>query len=362
LEAAGDARRLLHFPDSPRRSRIVSLAASPCPATIALNQHRPMEFFKKLSLKGFGEKKKDMPEGQWQKCPACKAMLHEIELVENLRVCNKCGHHYPLDSEARIVSLVDEGTWEPLDTHLRSENPLGFKAYKEKVEANVVKTGLNEAVATGRAAIGRHPVTLAVMDFRFQGASMGSVVGEKITRAIELATAERRACVIVCASGGARMHEGILSLMQMAKTSGALALHHEAGLPFISVLTHPTFGGTTASFATLGDIILAEPGSIIGFAGPVVIRETTHQKLPPGFQTAEFMMEHGLVDRIVARLELRGEIIKFLTYLMPLLPVQESNGEREKRKTQPVPVPIPVPPVTAGAPVVEVAEPEPVAV
>jgi acetyl-CoA carboxylase carboxyl transferase subunit beta len=203
-----------------------------------------------------------------------------------------------------------------MDLHLRSENPLGFKAYQEKVEANMSKTGLNEAVATGRAAIESRPVVLGVMDFRFQGASMGSVVGEKITRAIEAATMERRACVMVSASGGARMHEGILSLMQMAKTSGALALHHEAGLPFISVLTHPTFGGTTASFATLGDIILAEPGSIIGFAGPVVIRETTHQKLPAGFQTAEFMLEHGLVDRIVPRQELRAAIGSFLSYLM----------------------------------------------
>jgi acetyl-CoA carboxylase carboxyl transferase subunit beta len=286
-----------------------------------------MSFFRKLSLKGFGEKKKDMPEGQWHKCPACKAMLHEIELADNLRVCPKCAHHYPLDSEARVGSLLDEGSWEPMDLHLRSENPLGFKSYKEKVEANMKKTGLNEAVATGRGTMGGYGVTLSVMDFRFQGASMGSVVGEKITRAIEVATAERRACIIVSASGGARMHEGILSLMQMAKTSGALAMHHEAGLPFISVLTHPTFGGTTASFATLGDLILAEPGSIIGFAGPVVIRETTHQKLPPGFQTAEFMLEHGLVDRIVSRHDLRGEITTFLRYLMPPLPEAPATDE-----------------------------------
>ena len=265
---------------------------------------------------GFGEKKKDMPEGQWHKCPGCKDMFHEIELADNLRVCPKCAHHYPLDSEARITSLVDPGTWEPMDLDLRSENPLGFKGYTEKVMANMEKTGLNEAVATGRATLQSYPITLGVMDFRFQGASMGSVVGEKITRAIEVATAEGRGCIIVSASGGARMHEGILSLMQMAKTSGALAMHHEAGLPFISVLTHPTFGGTTASFATLGDIILAEPGSIIGFAGPVVIRETTHQKLPPGFQTAEFMLEHGLVDRIVARPELRAVMGNFLRYLM----------------------------------------------
>ncbi len=291
-----------------------------------------MAFFRKFSLGNFGEKKKDMPEGQWRQCGGCKAMLHELELSGNLQVCPKCGHHHPLDSGPRVASLIDGGTWEAMDEGLRTENPLGFKAYKEKVEANVKKTGINEAIVTGRGMLKRHPVTLGVMDFRFQGASMGSVVGEKVTRAIETATAERRACVIVSASGGARMHEGILSLMQMAKTSGALALHHEAGLPFISILTHPTFGGTTASFATLGDLILAEPKSIIGFAGPVVIRETTHQKLPPGFQTAEFMLDHGLVDRIVDRHALRDTLGQFLGYLMPALPpgpepVMESVGE-----------------------------------
>ncbi|HWB06161.1 MAG TPA: acetyl-CoA carboxylase, carboxyltransferase subunit beta [Verrucomicrobiales bacterium] len=297
-----------------------------------------MAFFKKLTLKGFGEKKKDMPEGQWHKCPGCKDMFHEIELADNLRVCPKCAHHYPLDSEARVASLVDEGTWDPMDLDLRSENPLGFKGYGEKVEANMAKTGLNEAVATGRATVQNYPVTLGVMDFRFQGASMGSVVGEKLTRAIEAATEERRGCIIVSASGGARMQEGILSLMQMAKTSGALAMHHEAGLPFISVLTHPTFGGTTASFATLGDIILAEPGSIIGFAGPVVIRETTHQKLPPGFQTAEFMLEHGLVDRIVSRHDLRTVAGNFLRYMMPPLPAAPAPAPQESERAVAEPV------------------------
>ena len=266
---------------------------------------------------GFGEKKKDMPEGQWLKCPDCGAMLHDIELEANLKVCPKCQHHFPLESSARVQSLVDEGTWEPIDTHLRTENPLGFKSYSEKITANMKKTGLNDAITSGRAAIHGYPVNLAVMEFRFQGGSMGSVVGEIITRAIEDATANRRACIVVSASGGARMQEGILSLMQMAKTSGALALHHEARLPFISVLTDPTFGGTTASFATLGDVILAEPGTIIGFAGPRVIKETTHQKLPSGFQTAEFMLEHGLVDRIVARHEMRPVIGGLLECFMP---------------------------------------------
>ncbi|MES2709365.1 MAG: acetyl-CoA carboxylase, carboxyltransferase subunit beta [Verrucomicrobiota bacterium] len=276
-----------------------------------------MSFFKKLTLGAFSEKKTDMPEGQWHKCPSCKAMLHEIDLVENLRVCPKCGHHNPMESANRIASIIDGGTWQPMDENLRSVNPLGFKGYEDKVAASIKKTGLTEAVVTGRGKLHGHPVALGVMDFRFQGASMGSVVGEKITRAIETATRERRGLIIVAASGGARMHEGILSLMQMAKTSGALALHHQANLPFISVLTHPTFGGTTASFATLGDVNLAEPGTVIGFAGPVVIKETTHQKLPPGFQTAEFMMAHGLIDRIVHRREMRDTLGRFLDYMMP---------------------------------------------
>ena len=282
-----------------------------------MNPPPAMSFFKKLTLGAFGDKKTDMPEGQWHKCPGCKAMLHEIDLVENLRTCPKCSHHNPMDSDTRIASIIDGGTWHPMDEQLRSLNPLEFKGYDDKLRASMKKTGLKEAVVTGRGKLHGHPVALAVMDFRFQGASMGSVVGEKITRAIETATREKRGLIIVAASGGARMHEGILSLMQMAKTSGALALHHQAGLPFISVLTHPTFGGTTASFAVLGDINLAEPGTVIGFAGPVVIKETTHQKLPPGFQTAEFMLGHGLIDRIVHRKELRDTLGRFLNYLMP---------------------------------------------
>ena len=277
-----------------------------------------MSFFKKLTVAAFGDKKSDMPEGQWHKCPSCKAMLHEIDLVENLRTCPKCGHHSVMDSDTRIATIIDGGTWQPMDENLRSLNPLDFAGYTEKVAASIKKTEMNEAVVTGRGKLHGHPVALAVMDFRFQGASMGSVVGEKITRAIETATREKRGLIIVAASGGARMHEGILSLMQMAKTSGALALHHQANLPFISVLTHPTFGGTTASFAVLGDINLAEPGTVIGFAGPVVIKETTHQKLPPGFQTAEFMLAHGLIDRIVPRKELRDTLGRFLNYLMPV--------------------------------------------
>jgi acetyl-CoA carboxylase carboxyl transferase subunit beta len=274
-------------------------------------------FFKKPSMDNFSEKKSDMPEGLWQACPACSATVHELELAGNLRVCPKCEHHFTMSSPERVQMLCDEGSFVSMDDDLISVNVLGFKNYTERAAQYREKTGLNDAVLSGRGTIEGQPVTIGIMDFRFLGASMGSVVGEKLTRAIEAATAEKRGCIIISSSGGARMHEGILSLMQMAKTSGALARHQAAGLPFISVLTHPTTGGVTASFATLGDIIIAEPKCMIGFAGPRVVKETTHQDLPPGFQTAEFMLEHGLVDRIVTRKEMREMIGRFLHYLMP---------------------------------------------
>ena len=273
-----------------------------------------MGFFKKRSVDELGEKKKDMPEGLWTKCPSCNESLFEDALTKNLRVCNHCGYHFTISSGERLASLVDEGSFQEMDAKLDSVNALGFKGYLDKVKAYQQKTGLGEAVVTGRAQIETIPVLLAVMDFRFLGASMGSVVGEKITRAIEAATAERKPVIVFSASGGARMHEGILSLMQMAKTSGALARHAEASLPYISVLTHPTTGGVTASFATLGDLIIAEPKCMIGFAGPRVVKETTHADLPPGFQTAEFMLQHGLVDMIVDRKDMRATLAKVLRY------------------------------------------------
>jgi acetyl-CoA carboxylase carboxyl transferase subunit beta len=276
-----------------------------------------MGFFGKRSVNDLGEKKKDMPEGLWVKCPSCGESLYEQALAKNLRVCNHCGHHFTLNSEERIAALVDEGSFEEIDANLDSVNPLGFKDYLGKVQAYQAKTGLTEAVVTGRSRIDGISVVLAIMDFRFLGASMGSVVGEKITRAIELATREKCAVIIFSASGGARMHEGILSLMQMAKTCGALARHGQANLPYISVLTHPTTGGVTASFATVGDLILAEPKCMIGFAGPRVVKETTHSDLPPGFQTAEFMKEHGLVDIIVPREKMRETLAKVLKYVKP---------------------------------------------
>ena len=274
-----------------------------------------MGIFSKRTVSDLGEKKKDMPEGLWTKCPSCGESLYEQALAKNMRVCTNCGHHFTLNSAERIASLVDEGTFQEMDANLDSVDALGFKDYVNKVKAYQQKTGLTEAVVTGRATMGGIPVVLAIMDFRFLGASMGSVVGEKITRAIEAATADQCAVIIFSASGGARMHEGILSLMQMAKTCGALARHGEAKLPYISVLTHPTTGGVTASFATVGDLILAEPKCMIGFAGPRVVKETTHSDLPPGFQTAEFMMDHGLVDMIVPREKMRDTLVRLLSYV-----------------------------------------------
>ena len=276
-----------------------------------------MPIFKKPPFRGNADKKRDMPEGLWHKCPGCGEVIHELELKKSLRVCPHCNYHFTLSAPERIESITDPGTFTETDKDMASVDALNFKGYKEKLTKYQKITGLSEAIITGKGKIIGNSVVLAVMDFRFLGASMGSVVGEKITRAIELATQEKTAVIIISASGGARMHEGILSLMQMAKTSGALAVHDRAGLPFISVLTHPTTGGVTASFATLGDIILAEPGCMIGFAGPRVIKETTHQELPDGFQTAEFMHEHGLVDMIVERREMRERLASILGYLLP---------------------------------------------
>jgi len=276
-----------------------------------------MGIFKKRSIASFSKKKREMPEGLWQKCPECGAVIHELDLAQRFRVCGGCGHHFVMNSRERIEMLVDQGSFEEIDAKLQSINVLDFKGYTDKIKNNQEKTGMKDAVVTGRATFGGHRAVIAVMDFRFLGASMGSVVGEKITRAIETATAERCGVIVISASGGARMHEGILSLMQMAKTSGALARQSAARLPYISVLTHPTTGGVTASFATLGDVIIAEPKCMIGFAGPRVVKETTHQNLPEGFQTAEFMLEHGLVDKITQRGEMRDTLTQLLRFMQP---------------------------------------------
>ena len=275
-----------------------------------------MGIFSKPRLRSL-DRREDMPEGLWLKCPDCGALVHMLELKQNLHVCPHCSHHFLVDSRDRIAMLADADSFEETEVGLISSNPLGFAGYAEKTAALREKTGLDDAVISGRLTIDGQRAMIAVMDFKFFAGSMGSVVGEKITRAIETAIAERRGVIIVSASSGARMQEGMLSLMQMAKTCGALARLSEAKLPYISLLTHPTTGGVTASFATIGDINLAEPKCMIGFAGPRVVKETTHQNLPPGFQTAEFMLEHGLIDAIVHRSKLRERLGSLLAYMMP---------------------------------------------
>ncbi len=276
-----------------------------------------MGIFDKPKLK-WGTKTKDIiPDDQWTKCPSCNELCHNLDLEQNQNVCPKCDHHFLIGSRERIAHLADEGSFVEMDADLISENPLDFPDYVEKSELQRNKSGLKDAVVSGRLTIEGKPATIAVMDFKYFAGSMGSVVGEKIARAIETATAEKCGVIIVCASSGARMQEGLLSLMQMAKTCGALAKHAEANLPYISIMTHPTTGGVSASFATVGDINLAEPKCMIGFAGPRVIKETTHQDLPAGFQTAEFMVEHGLVDQIVHRKEMRSTLGTLLGYMLP---------------------------------------------
>ena len=252
-----------------------------------------------------------IPDGSWVKCPRCGQTLYTDRLTDNLQVCWHCTNHLPMTAQARIALLTDAGTFEEFDRNLRSCDVLGFtdsKPYPSRLRDCEAKTGLNEAVVCGKATLNGVPFGLGVMDFRFMGASMGSVVGEKLVRMIEYCTENKLPVVIVSASGGARMQEGILSLMQMAKTCGALERHAEAQLPYFSILTHPTYGGVSASFATVGDVIIAEPGAMIGFAGPRVIQETTNAKLPEGFQTAEFLLEKGLIDRVVERKNLRKEL------------------------------------------------------
>jgi acetyl-CoA carboxylase carboxyl transferase subunit beta len=258
-----------------------------------------------------------MPSGLWTKCPSCGEVIHNLALEENLQVCPKCSHHFNLGSRERIASLVDPDSFEEHDAGMAAVDPLGFKGvttYTDRLQSYRQKTGLVDAVTTGEAKINGHPVGLGVMDFNFLAATMGSVVGEKITRLIEFSTKKKLPVILVCASGGARMYEGMLSLMQMAKTSGALALHAQARLPYINILTNPTTAGVMASFASLGDVIIAEPKAMIGFAGPRVIRETTHQTLPSDFQTAEFLEKHGLVDLIVPRARMRQALSDLLGY------------------------------------------------
>lgn len=261
------------------------------------------------------EEKKDSPDGLWHLCPKCKVMVDSDEHQAKLWVCGNCGHHNGIDAAEYFSFLFDEGQYTELDADLISGDPLGFvdtKAYSDRLKATRAKTGLNDALTSGTGNLDGMPVTIAAMNFKFIGGSMGSVVGEKIARAIDHARVNKQPFIMISKSGGARMMEAAYSLMQMAKTSAKLAQLDDAGLPYVSVLTDPTTGGVTASFAMLGDIHIAEPGALIGFAGPRVVKETIGKDLPDGFQTAEFLLEHGFVDQIAERGSLKKSIAEWL--------------------------------------------------
>lgn len=276
-------------------------------------------FLKKPKLSGVASKKKDIPEGLWTKCDKCGNMIYDKELDANLKVCLKCNYHFPIGARERINSLVETCSFEENDASMESVDVLkftGVASYTKKLQQYTRQTNLKEAVCTGIARIGKFRVALGVMDFGFLGGSMGSVVGEKLTRLVEAATDKGLPVIIISTSGGARMYEGMFSLMQMAKTCGALAYHARHKLPYISVLTNPTMAGVMASYAAVGDLILAEPGAMIGFAGRRVIESTTQSELPADFQTAEFLLEHGLIDAIVSRNDMKARLCSYLEYLM----------------------------------------------
>jgi len=280
-----------------------------------------MSWFKRIAPKLLpSETKTNVPAGVWIKCPECGETLYSKDLEKNQKVCLNCEYHFRLTSEERVASLIDEGTWTELFRGLLPKDPLKFsdaKKYKDRIKAATNKTKLEEAITCGSGMMAGQPVVMAVFNFRFMGGSMGSVVGEKITRAIEYAIEHRRSVIIISASGGARMQEGALSLMQMAKTSAALQRLSEAQLPYISLLSDPTTGGVSASFAMLGDLNIAEKGALIGFAGPRVIQQTIGQQLPPGFQRPDFLLEHGAIDLILDRRDLKERMSKVLRILLP---------------------------------------------
>ena len=281
-----------------------------------------MTWFKKEKSAIASTKEEDKTvrtEGLFIKCDGCRAFIYKKDLDANEKVCPKCGYHYRLNSAERLEMLFDDRTYKVLDQHLFSTDPLQFvdrAPYAEKLAAAQNATGLNDAVVNALGNLGGRPTQISAMEYSFIGGSMGSVVGEMITLAIERSTSEKMPLIIVSASGGARMHEGTLSLMQMGKVSAALARMDEARVPYISILTDPTTGGVTASYAMLGDLNIAEPGALIGFAGPRVIEQTIRQKLPKGFQRSEFLLEHGMLDAIVDRRELRGYLINALNFFM----------------------------------------------
>ena len=277
-----------------------------------------------------------IPEGVWHKCRKCGAIVTRRDFEANLSVCPSCGRHERIPAYERIAQLTDPGTFEELHGNLVADDPLEFedkRKYKDYIESSRKKTGLNDSLIMGRASIGEVPAALAVMDFRFMGGSMGSVLGEKVTRTMELSLEENIPCITITATGGARMQEGILSLMQMAKTSILCAQMEERGIPFISVLTDPSTAGVMASFASLGDIVVAEPGAYIGFAGKRVIEQTIRQPLPSDFQTSEFQQEHGFVDIVVERKELRGLLITLLRMLTGREALREEELEARSEPT-----------------------------
>jgi acetyl-CoA carboxylase carboxyl transferase subunit beta len=271
-----------------------------------------------MAVKSSG-KKKSVPEGLWTKCKKCEEIIFNKELEKNLKICPKCGYYFVMSAKERIHMFVDKSSFKEMDAGLEAKDILSFndlQPYHTRLSISKKKTGLKDAVITGEALIDGMPVALGVLDFDFMGGSMGSVVGERITRVTEFAVQKRLPLIIIAASGGARMQESILSLMQMAKTSAALASLRDAGLPYISLVTHPTTGGVTASFAMLGDVIISEPKALVAFAGPRVIEQTLRQELPEGFQQAEFLLKHGMIDSICPRKELRNMLAKLITYFM----------------------------------------------
>jgi len=266
-------------------------------------------------------KRREIPEGLWTKCDACGEIIYNKTLEENFKVCPKCDHHFTMTAQERVQQLIDSGTFREFDAGLRSMDPLGFKGpktYVEKLGLDQVATGLPEAIVTGEGKMAGRRLIFGVTDSRFIMGSMGSVVGEKLTRAIERSLKNRLPLIIVSGSGGgARMYEGLISLMQMSKTSCALAPLHEAGIPFISVLTDPTMAGVMASYASLGDLVVAEPKALLGFTGPRVIEQTIRQRLPEGFQRSEFLLEHGLVDLVIHRKDLKSKLALLMDYMSP---------------------------------------------
>jgi acetyl-CoA carboxylase carboxyl transferase subunit beta len=265
------------------------------------------------------DKKGKIPEGLWVKCDGCKEIVYKKEVEKNLKICPKCNYHFRISARERLKLLVDEGSFVEADENLASVDPLHFKdsiPYRERLKENRGKSGLKEAVISGDALIKGHPASLVIMDFFFMGGSMGSVVGEKVARAAERALEKKQPLVAVSSSGGARMQEGIFSLMQMAKVSAAVGRLKDNGVLYVSVLCDPTFGGVTASFASLGDIIMAEPKSLIGFAGPRVIEQTIKQALPDDFQRADFLLDHGLIDMVVDRKRLRDTLARLFELLL----------------------------------------------